>query len=99
MSKTATPNRKRAAPPLSTHKPPGRIRWAPVSSNSPFIEETRAFWEPLYGHPLSREDAREIIENVSGFLAMAIKWDREDQSGRDEASEREARQMNGGIGR
>jgi hypothetical protein len=55
--------------------PRHRPRWTPVSADSPFIDETLAFWQPQSRRPLTREDAREIIENVSGFFSILLEWD------------------------
>lgn len=44
-----------------------------------YIEETRAFWQPYAREPLSREDAREIIANVSGFFRVLRAWAEEDK--------------------
>ena len=41
-----------------------------------FIEETRAFWGELTGRTFSREDAREMIANISGFFRVLAEWDR-----------------------
>ena len=38
--------------------------WTPVPSNSPFIDETLAYWQPFSRRPLTREDAREIIGQI-----------------------------------
>jgi hypothetical protein len=41
-----------------------------------FIEETRAFWSKRTGRTFSREDAREMIANISGFFRILNEWDR-----------------------
>ena len=41
-----------------------------------FIEETRAFWGERSGRTFSREDAREMIANISGFFRILDEWDR-----------------------
>jgi hypothetical protein len=46
-----------------------------VPSNSPLIEKTIGFWQPLARRKLTREDAREIIENVAGFFSVLQEWD------------------------
>ena len=33
-------------------------------------------WQPRLGRDLSREDARQIIENVTGFFAILAEWSR-----------------------
>ena len=51
-----------------------------MSADSPFIDETLAFWQPQSRRPLTREDAREIIENVSGFFSILLEWDAAEKS-------------------
>ncbi|MGO3933071.1 hypothetical protein NP284_32765 [Rhodopseudomonas pseudopalustris] len=46
---------------------------------TPFLDKTIAFWQPYYGRPLSREDAREIIHNVSGFFAVLAEWEKSER--------------------
>ncbi len=59
---------------------PVSATWTPVPSNSPVIDDTLAFWQPLSRRTLSREDAREIIQNVSGFFGVLQEWaNKEDQ--------------------
>ncbi len=41
-----------------------------------FLEKTRQFWEPRYGHPLTLEDAREIAENMTGLFRLLDTLDR-----------------------
>ena len=33
-------------------------------------------WQPRLGRDLSREDARQIAENVTGFFAVLAEWSR-----------------------
>lgn len=56
-----------------------RRRRTTVSPNSPFIDATLAHWQPLSKRALTREDAREIIENISGFFAILLEWDAQDR--------------------
>lgn len=39
-----------------------------------FLDQTIAVWQPLSPKPLTREDAREIIENAVGFYGTLIRW-------------------------
>lgn len=39
-----------------------------------FLDETIAVWQPLSSRPLNREDAREIVENVTGFFSILLEW-------------------------
>ena len=36
----------------------------------------RQVWQPRLGRDLSREDARQIAENVTGFFAILAEWSR-----------------------
>jgi hypothetical protein len=40
------------------------------------IDRTRAVWQPRLGRDLSREDARQIKENVTGFFSILAEWSR-----------------------
>ena len=52
----------------------------PATEPGDFIEETRAFWQSRTDRVLSREDAREIIENMTGFFRVLMEWDRAKRS-------------------
>ena len=39
-------------------------------------QRTRKVWQPRIGRDLSSEDARQIVENVSGFFAVLADWSR-----------------------
>ncbi len=39
------------------------------------LEATRHFWQRRVRRPVSREDAREMIENVGGFLGVLREWE------------------------
>ena len=41
-----------------------------------FLDETISFWEPRAGRPLTRENAREIVENVTRFFLLLAELDR-----------------------
>ena len=38
------------------------------------LEETVRFWQPRYSRPLTPEDARQIVENVTGFFSLLQRW-------------------------
>ncbi len=40
------------------------------------IRRTRAVWQPRLGRDLSREDARQIAENMTGFFSVLAEWSR-----------------------
>ena len=44
------------------------------------IDRTLETWQPRVDHPLSRDDARQIIENVSGFFSILAEWAKADAS-------------------
>jgi hypothetical protein len=41
-----------------------------------FIRRTREVWQPRLGRDLSREDARQIAENMTGFFSVLAEWSR-----------------------
>ncbi len=40
------------------------------------IGRTRQVWQPRLGRDLSREDARQIAANVTGFFSVLAEWSR-----------------------
>jgi hypothetical protein len=44
--------------------------------NDELIGRTRQIWQPRLGCDLSREDARQIAENLTGFFAILAEWSR-----------------------
>jgi hypothetical protein len=38
------------------------------------LEETVRFWQPRYSRRLTPEDARQIVENVTGFFSVLQRW-------------------------
>lgn len=44
------------------------------------IDRTLEIWQPRVDHPLSRDDAHQIIENVSGFFSILAEWAKADAS-------------------
>ena len=46
-------------------------------SKRQFLERTKQFWQARTGKPLSDEDAREMIENITGFFKILMRWDQE----------------------
>ena len=43
------------------------------------IEHTLEVWQPRTSLSLTREDARQIVENVTGFFRLLLAWDAEAQ--------------------
>lgn len=50
------------------------------SNENKLIETTADFWSRKAGRPISREDAREILLNVSGFFGILREWDARDRN-------------------
>ena len=44
------------------------------AANDNLTDRTRQVWQPRFGRDLSREDARQIAENVTGFFAILAEW-------------------------
>ncbi len=44
-------------------------------SKRQLIEETKRFWQARTGESISDEDARQMIENITGFFKVLIEWD------------------------
>ena len=49
------------------------------AANDNLIDRTRQVWQPRIGRDPSREDARQIAENVTGFFAILAEWSRAEQ--------------------
>jgi hypothetical protein len=45
-------------------------------ANDNLIDRTRQVWQSRLGRDLSREDVRQIAENVTGFFAVLAEWSR-----------------------
>ena len=41
------------------------------------IDQTIALFEPRYGRKITREEAREILANLTGFFEILLEWDLE----------------------
>jgi hypothetical protein len=48
----------------------------PKSANDNLLDKTLAVWQARSRRELSREDAREIAENISGFFSVLNDWSR-----------------------
>jgi len=46
------------------------------AANDNLIDRTIGLWRPRCRRDLSREDARQIVENITGFLSILHKWAR-----------------------
>jgi hypothetical protein len=43
------------------------------------VGQTQKVWQPRLGRELSREDARQIAANVTGFFSALAEWSRADR--------------------
>ena len=43
-------------------------------ANDNLIDRTIKTWQPHFDRDLSREDARQMVENVTGFFAILAEW-------------------------
>jgi hypothetical protein len=46
------------------------------AANDNLIDRTRQVWQPRLGRDLSREDARQIAANMTGFFSVLAEWSR-----------------------
>jgi hypothetical protein len=44
------------------------------------IDQTIAIWQPRTERRLTREDGREIIENIAGFFTILQEWERKERA-------------------
>ena len=51
-------------------------------SKRQLIEQTKQYWQPYSKEELSDEDARQIIENMTGFFKVLKEW-KEKENDRD----------------
>ncbi|HUU25091.1 MAG TPA: hypothetical protein VMW68_05945 [Methyloceanibacter sp.] len=42
------------------------------------IDRTREVWQPRIGHDLSRDEAKQIAANITGFFSILAEWSRAD---------------------
>ncbi len=49
------------------------------AANDSLIDRTIETWQPLFDRALSREDARQIVDNVTGFFSVLADWAREER--------------------
>jgi hypothetical protein len=44
------------------------------AANDNLIDHTVALWQPRIGRDLSREDARQVLKDVTGFFTVLHEW-------------------------
>jgi hypothetical protein len=87
----ATQKRKRRTRASALPRPSGALCETPAGSSAlsdSFLEATIEFWQPSAHRNLTREDAREIVENMTGFFSVLRQW---------REAERVAARANSGI--
>jgi hypothetical protein len=47
-------------------------------ANDNLIEQTISVWQPRLGREISREEARQVLENVTGFFSILREWSRDE---------------------
>jgi hypothetical protein len=52
-------------------------------TNDNLINQTIGLWQPRCRRDLSREDARQIAENVAGFFSILAEWARDEKPATD----------------
>lgn len=58
-------------------KPAERYSVKPSSAaNDNLLDRTIETWQPRLGRDLSREDARQIVEKVTGYFSILAEWSR-----------------------
>ncbi len=45
-----------------------------------FLNQTAEFWQAKASRQVSCEDARQIVENVTGFFDLLLKWEDQENS-------------------
>jgi hypothetical protein len=60
------------------------------AANDNLIDRTIAVWQPRSRRKLNREDARQIVENISGFFRVLSDWSRAEISANDNRDQRDA---------
>ena len=49
-------------------------------TNAELVDRTIELWAPRVGRELTRDDAQQIIQNVSGFFSILSEWNRADRA-------------------
>jgi hypothetical protein len=53
---------------------------APRTEGGDLIDQTITIWQKRTERKLTREDGREIIENISGFFSILQEWERKERA-------------------
>lgn len=60
----------------------GKAESGAANEEGDLIDQTIALWQQRSPRELTREDGREIIENMTGFFRILQEWDRAERAGR-----------------
>jgi len=52
------------------------------------IEDAQKYWSEYSGKDISREDAIEILQNLTAYVELLLKWDLEGQCNDNEYEDR-----------
>jgi hypothetical protein len=55
-----------------------------------FLEQTVDFWQPRTSQKLTREEGRQIIENVTAFFQILLEWETAELKSATAAAEQES---------
>ncbi len=55
----------------------------PCVEGADFIDQTIGIWQKRTERKLTREDGREIIENITGFFTILQDWERKERTAGD----------------
>ncbi len=58
------------------------VKAANDNPNDDLIGRTREVWQSRLGRDLSRDEAKQIAANVTGFFSVLAEWARTDEGGR-----------------
>jgi hypothetical protein len=61
---------------------------APVKPD--FLDQTVTFWQPRTSQKLTREDGRQMLENVAAFFRILLEWEAAERSAATAAAEQES---------
>ena len=71
-----------------------------VNNDGEYLEHTRQFWQSRTSRQLSREDARQISANMTGFFQVLLEWDaaeHADAHSQNQDTASEPCKQNGGV--
>jgi hypothetical protein len=93
----ADSGRRKAAAPDARSEPQCGAGKSSNPANDNLVDQAIALWQPRVGRDLSREDARQILENVRGFFKILAEWSRDGMVGpaNDNGAEEDKRSRTG----